>query len=387
MQCVALYRSALFQLSQQTVCDVGQLFRAERIEKHHFIHTAHEFGAKIVLGLLQRFLGTAVGFLRRGTKAQGRILPRQASCPQVGGEQNDGVGKIRLAALGIGQTAVLQNLQQDILDVAVSFLDLIKQNHAVRTAADGFGQLAALVMAHISRRRADHPRNGMLFHIFAHIKAEQGFLAAEPALCQRPGKLGLSYACGAQKQHGADGPSRLPQPGTAAPDGRCHRLDRPGLPDDFLGKPVLQLIQPLPLGLPHPFHRHSAGFADHPGNVRGLQLRQGFAAAVRTADPHRGRRLIQQVNGLVGQISPRQIPYTEFHRCVDGLCRNGNAVVAFVARHQSRQNLFRCRRAGFVHNDLAETAIQRRILLDSAAVFLLGGGTDQLDFAPGQHGL
>ena len=97
--------------------------------------------------------------------------------------------------------------------------DFVKQYDAVWSAAHGLGQLAALVVAHIARRRTDEPRHGVALHILRHIKAQQSFLAAEPAFCQRAGKLRFTHTRRPQKQHGTDGPPALPQAGTAAADG------------------------------------------------------------------------------------------------------------------------------------------------------------------------
>ena len=98
---------------------------------------------------------------------------------------------------GIGQLAVLQDLQQDILDIRVRLFDLVKQHHAVRAAAHGLGQLPALVMAKVARRRTQQPGGGVLLLILRHIKFEQRLLAAEPADGKRPGQCGLAHAGGA----------------------------------------------------------------------------------------------------------------------------------------------------------------------------------------------
>ena len=59
------------------------------------------------------------------------------------------------APLAVGQPAVVENLQQHIENIAVSLFNLVKQNHAVGSAANGFCKLSALVIADVSRRRTD----------------------------------------------------------------------------------------------------------------------------------------------------------------------------------------------------------------------------------------
>src|SRR3712207_9582324 len=60
---------------------------------------------------------------------------------------HDGVPEVDRARLGVGQPAVLEDLQQDVEDFRVSLLDLVEQEHAVRIAADRLRYRAALVVA------------------------------------------------------------------------------------------------------------------------------------------------------------------------------------------------------------------------------------------------
>lgn len=76
-------------------------------------------------------------------------------CADVGGHDDDGVLEIHMAALTVGQDAVLKDLQQDVEHIRVRLLDLIEQDDRVRMTADLFGKLAALIVADISRRRTD----------------------------------------------------------------------------------------------------------------------------------------------------------------------------------------------------------------------------------------
>ena len=49
----------------------------------------------------------------------------------------------------------------------VRLLDLVEQHDRVRPAAHGLGELAALLVADVARRRADQPRDGVLLHVLA----------------------------------------------------------------------------------------------------------------------------------------------------------------------------------------------------------------------------
>ena len=76
------------------------------------------------------------------------------------------------------------------------FFNLVKQHHAVGAAAHGLGQLAAFLVADIAGRRAQQAGNSVLLHIFGHVKAQQGFLTAEPAFGQCAGQLRFAHAGG-----------------------------------------------------------------------------------------------------------------------------------------------------------------------------------------------
>ena len=66
------------------------------------------------------------------------------------------------AALGVGQPAVLEHLQQRVEDVRVRLLDLVEQHDGERLAAHLLGELAALLVADVAGRRAEQPRHRVL---------------------------------------------------------------------------------------------------------------------------------------------------------------------------------------------------------------------------------
>ena len=77
--------------------------------------------------------------------------------PVIGRHDQHGVGEIDRPALAVGQAAVVEHLQQDVEDVGVGLFDLVEQHDRVGAPADGLGQLAALLVAHVAGRGADEP--------------------------------------------------------------------------------------------------------------------------------------------------------------------------------------------------------------------------------------
>src|ERR1035438_3147288 len=72
-------------------------------------------------------------------------------------------------SLDQSETAVVHNLQQDVEDVGMRLFDLVEKHDRVRMTPHLFGKLPALVVADVSRRRANQARDGVLLHVFGHV--------------------------------------------------------------------------------------------------------------------------------------------------------------------------------------------------------------------------
>ena len=149
--------------------DVRQLVAGERVELDDLVEAVDELGLEV----------------RLGTGPASR---------NVRGHDQHGVLEVDRAALAVGQPAVVHDLQQDPEHVGVGLLDLVEQDHGVGAAADGLGELAALVVAHVARGRADEPRDRVLLHVLRHVDADHRVLRVEHELGQRAGQLGLAHA-------------------------------------------------------------------------------------------------------------------------------------------------------------------------------------------------
>ena len=69
-----------------------------------------------------------------------------------------------------------------------------KSTTGVGPAADRLGQLSGLVVADVARRRADHPRHGVLLLVLRHVDADHRLLVVEQELGERARQLGLADA-------------------------------------------------------------------------------------------------------------------------------------------------------------------------------------------------
>ena len=162
--------------------------------------------------------------------------------------------EVHHAALAIGEPSVIEHLQQDVEHVGMGLLHLVEQHHAVGIAAHGFGELAALVVAHVSRRRSDQALHGELLHVLGHVDAYHGLLGIEQVLGQRLGQLGLAHAGGAEEQERANGTVRVGKSRTVAADGTGHDTHGLVLADDAALQNLFQIDELFHLALHHLGH-------------------------------------------------------------------------------------------------------------------------------------
>ena len=108
--------------------------------------------------------------------------------------------------------------------------------------------------------------------------------------------------------------------------------------------------------------------------------RQGHQAGAR-------RGLVDDVDGLVGQLAVGDVAVGQRHRGVDGLLGDLDAVVRLVLVAQPPDDLDGLRHARRPHDDRLEAPLQGAVLLDVLAVLVEGGGADGLDLTARQRRL
>ena len=153
-----------------------------------------------VLDACKTLLLGALGRLAAAVKAQRRVGGGDVLGPHIGGHDDDGVLEVHPAALGVGDNAVLQDLQQDVPHIGVGLFDLVEQHHGIGLTAHLLRELAALLVAHISGRRAHQTGHRVLLHVLGHVDADHGVLVAEHGLGQGLAQLGLAHTGGTQNR-------------------------------------------------------------------------------------------------------------------------------------------------------------------------------------------
>src|SRR5690348_7279323 len=314
------------------------------------------------------------------------------------------------------------------------FLDFVQQDDRVGRAFHALGQLAALFVAHVSRRRTDQLRDRVLFHELGHIEADQRLLAAEHELRQGASHFGLADAGWAEEEERTNGPVRALQAGTRAAyrasqgDNRLVLRDHPLVQLFFDTQQLLGLFF-LNRGDGHagparyhvldvlPTDNAGGGFIEVVFFAKSTQVLALLAFLVRVearllelvvrdgvlhtvndelnplldfrdllgqrglAQLHARARLVDKINGLVRQEPVRDVAVRMRHREVDRVVGIGDRVELLVPVLDSEQNFGRIGFARRRNLDGLESPLQRTILLDRLAVFAGSGCADALDFS------
>ena len=253
---------AAAQGGDEIVDDVRQVVARERTEHEDLVQTVEELRPEGAAQLRLHVLAGVRGDLPVRTDAVEQVL-----AAEVRREDDDRVLEVHRAALTVRDTAVVQDLQQDVEHVRVRLFDLIKQHDGVRLAAHGLGELAALVIADVSGRRADQTRDGELLHVLGHVDAHHAALIVKQALGQCLGKLRLADARRAEEQERADRTIRVADAGARALDGLADLLHGLVLTDQAAVQHFIEVQQLLALALHELCHRDTRPFGDDTGDL------------------------------------------------------------------------------------------------------------------------
>src|SRR5262245_45022430 len=96
-------------------------------------------------------------------------------------------------------------------------LDLVKQNDRVRPATHCFSALPALVITNVSRRRADHARDGVLLHVLRHVEPDHRSFIVKQELREGARSFRLTDTCWTKKDERSDRTIRILQTCASTP--------------------------------------------------------------------------------------------------------------------------------------------------------------------------
>ena len=359
----------------------------------------------------------------------------------VAGHDDDRVAEVHRATLAIGQATFFQDLQQNVEDIGVRLLDLIEQHHRVRTLTHGLRKLAALVEAHVTRRRTHQARHAVLFHVFGHVEGDKRVLGVEQELGQRLGKLGFTHAGRTQENKRTRRSFRVFQACARTTDSLGQRRNGFILANDALVQHAFHAQQLRGFRFRKVGHRHARGHGHHVGHfffrnfldfpaaflgkvlyclvalgaqffflvaqlrsllviLRGngggalfghlAQLffqRAHFFGQHHVANAHARARFVNHVNGLVRQETILNVALGQRHRRLQRFIGEVHVMVRLVAVTQAFHNANGLFRGRFGNRKRLEATRQGAIFLEVLAELFKRGGANNLDFATAQRRL
>src|SRR5215211_925626 len=391
----ALAFEVLVQAGEHDVHDLQYVLLREGLEDDDLIYPVEELRPE---SPLQSLACPPLGLTEVHAVARGEAeLPRRDKvlAAHVRGHDNYRVLEVDRPALGVSEAPVVEHLQERVENVRVGLLDLVEENDRVGTTPHLLRELSSLFVADVAWRRADEAAHRVALLELGHVYPDHGVLLAEEVLGECTGELGLADSCRTEEDKAADGPLGVLYASPGAPDGLGHRPDRGLLSDDPLVQHALQAQETLGLFLDD-VGRRDAGpllqdardiLAGHLGGVGlaasgpalvllvelGLELFDplleaggrlvvlgsygilllAFEASYllldapdidgrhRRAEPHLGRRLVEEVDGLVGQEPVRYVTVAELGRRNDGLLRDPHPVVRLVSVPEAEEDRHR----------------------------------------------
>ena len=232
------------QIRNQQIDNARDLGQQQGFEQHDIIDSVEKLGPEMPAQVRHhRIAGRGANLAGLGHALE------QMRRSDVRRHNHHGILKIHHMALGIGQPTIVEQLEQHMEHIGMGFFHLVEQNRGIRLAAHGFGQLPALVIADIPRRRADQPRHRVLFHVLAHVDANHAVFAVEKRVGQGARQLGLANAGRPQKNERPDGTARILDPCACADHRIGHQSHGLVLPDDALVQNIVQAQQLFALAL------------------------------------------------------------------------------------------------------------------------------------------
>src|SRR5699024_7071451 len=242
-----LVRQGTGDTADEQLHHLDDLVAGQLVEDHDLVDTVEELGAEVLLQLVVDLvlhavvLGIGIGFVA-SAEAQADSLGDVLGA-QVRGEDQHGVLEVHHAALAVGETTILEHLQEGVVDLLVGLLDLVEKHHGERLAADLFGELAALLVADVSGRCTEETGGGEAVVELAHVDLDEGIIVTEQELGQRLGQLGLTHTGRTGEDEGTGRTLRVLQACTGTADRAGDSLDGLVLPDDALVQLLLHVEQ------------------------------------------------------------------------------------------------------------------------------------------------
>ena len=218
-------------------------FDVEWVEDHDLVDPVDELGAEGLFERLERgglevdTERLLVGVAETHARADGVDLLDAEVARQDHQRLAEGGG----LSLAVGEHALVEQLQQQVVHLGVGLLDFVEQDHAVLLLAHGFGEEAALAVPDVTG--GGEPMS--LAYSCGSAYSEQSMRTRRPGVVversrDRLGQLGLAGAGAAHQEERAHWRSRWLEPDRGLLDGAGQGRDRFVLADDLGAQRLLE---------------------------------------------------------------------------------------------------------------------------------------------------
>src|SRR2546425_12523959 len=221
------FRQSRAQSIELYLDDLLQVFLAQRMEHDYLVNPTEELRPEVMPHRVKHAFLHPLVLIALKLAA---ILQYQMTA-DVAGHDDDRVLEVHDAALAIGQSPVVQYLQQQVENVVMGLLDFVEQHHRIRPPPNRFAQLPTLFVAYIAGRRADQSSNRVLLLILGHVYSNHRVLVIEQEHRQRSSELRLADAGRPEKDERTDEPIGVFESRARANHRIGHRAHRFILPD------------------------------------------------------------------------------------------------------------------------------------------------------------
>ena len=191
---------------------------------------------------------------------------------QIAGHHDHGVAEINGAALGIGEPAVIQHLQQQVEHIGMGLLHFIEKQHRIGPATHGLRELPPFLVTDVARRSTDQPGHGVPLHELAHVEANQRLLFIKQRPRQRLRQLGLADAGRPQEQEGTHRSTGILHAGPGPADGSSNGGHRLALTNHPFSEMGVEIQEFAPLARQQPLHGNPGPTGHQISDVTGLHL-------------------------------------------------------------------------------------------------------------------
>ncbi len=360
----------------------------ERIEGDDVVDTVDELGRELLLQRLDEELVGAVGIhLVVGKTDTGAEL-LQLACADVTRKHDDGVAEIDAVSLTVGEPSFVQDLEEDVEDVGVRFLYLVKEDDGVGFAAHGLGELTAVFVGDVSRRRSDEERDRMFLHILGHVEAYHRVLGAEHLFGKALGEVGLTDAGLAEEEEGTDRAFGVAESESAALDSAYDGLDGQVLSDDLMLERVRHGAESFVLGSRYALYRHAGHHTDdtcHVFDGDGI----GCVGVCVLLAPRMGpcAYFVKDVDGFVGERAVVEVALGEADASAQDVFGVEDVVVGSVVVGELAEYVDGLVGGRRPHRHFLETSLEGPVFLDGLGVLGGGGSPDALYLSAREGGL